>query len=120
MLEAAYDDAAGVTAQFNLNLLAHLNRVADCNFDLAQFHHQARWNSDLAAIQMFLISQTRQQVTIGEQSIALEANEAICTEYSHKYSPPAFAQMAAAAGWQLQSQHLDAQKWFGVFHFSLN
>ncbi|MGJ8669806.1 MAG: L-histidine N(alpha)-methyltransferase [Oceanococcus sp.] len=120
VLEAAYDDAAGVTAQFNLNLLAHLNRAADCNFDTAQFQHRASWNPQLSAIQMFLQSQCQQQVCVGEECIQLRENEAICTEYSHKYTPETFQILANKAGWKLQSSHLDEHEWFGVFHFSLN
>ncbi len=120
ILEAAYDDAAGVTAQFNLNLLEHLNRAADCNFQTEQFQHRAHWNEQLRAIQMFLVSRCDQQVCIGGECLDIAQDEAICTEYSHKYEAADFIALASRAGWQLVSRHSDERDWFGVFHFSLN
>ena len=117
-LEAAYDDAQGVTAQFNLNLLNHLNDVAECDFQAQHFRHRARWNPQLSAIQMFLVSQKAQQVQIGDECISLAQDEPICTEYSHKYSVEQFAVLAANSGWQLQHSHSDANNWFSVLHLS--
>lgn len=119
-LEAAYDDAAGITAQFNLNLLHHLNQAAACDFQPHTFHHKACWNAAIGAIQMFLISQRAQTLHVGGQAITLAPGEQICTEYSHKYSPADFRQLAASAGWIARELYTDARQWFGVFHFSLN
>lgn len=116
VLEAAYNDPAGVTASFNLNLLRHLNREAGCDFDLSQFRHQALWNPEIGAIQMFLISQREQQVQVAGQSVRLARDEAICTEYSHKYTTDQVAQMGQAAGWSLRAVYTDPKRWFGVFH----
>lgn len=120
VLEAAYNDAAGITAAFNLNLLRHLNRVADSDFDLAAYRHEARWNAALSAIQMFLLPQSPQRIHIAGECIDLERDQAICTEYSHKYVAEDFMAMAQAAGWQSRGLYRDARKWFGVFHFSLH
>lgn len=116
VLEAAYNDTAGVTARFNLNLLRHLNHAAGCDFDLSQFRHEARWNPQIGAIQMFLISLGEQTVHVAGHAFALASQEAICTEYSHKYTPTQVEQLAHASGWSLRKMYSDPKNWFGVFH----
>lgn len=116
VLEAAYNDASGVTAAFNLNMLAHLNRASGSDFQAAQFRHEARWNGEIGAIQMFLISRCEQQVTVAGQQFSLHPDEAICTEYSHKYSPDEVIQLAGQAGWHTRACYRDPREWFGVFH----
>ncbi len=117
VLEAAYNDAQGVTAQFNLNLLHHIRRALDAQLDVEAFVHQARWNDEIGAIQMFLVSTQAQILQLGGQRITVAAGEAICTEYSYKYSIENFQALAGSAGWQTRQVYTDAQKWFAVFHF---
>ena len=116
VLEAAYNDASGITAAFNLNMLNHLNQAAGADFQPAQFRHEARWNGNIGAIQMFLISRCEQQVTLAGQTFSLQRDEPICTEYSHKYQPQALIQLASQAGWTARACYRDPQNWFGVFH----
>ncbi len=116
VLEAAYNDSAGVTAAFNLNMLTHLNRTAQSNFNPLMFRHEARWNEDIGAIQMFLISRCAQTIQVADATFDMAADEAICTEYSHKYTPTEVVEMAAEAGWRACDCYTDPRGWFGVFH----
>jgi dimethylhistidine N-methyltransferase len=99
VLHAAYNDAAGVTAAFNLNLLARINREADADFDLTSFEHRAFFNSARERIEMHLVSRKPQTVTIGAHSFAFEAGETIHTENSYKYTREGFRDLARQAGW---------------------
>jgi dimethylhistidine N-methyltransferase len=110
----AYDDAAGVTAAFNLNLLRRLNREACAGFDPDQFRHEARWNAELARIEMHLVSRIDQDVPIGPRSARFKAGESIHTENSHKYTRTSFEGMAAMAGWRLDAFLADADRHFAV------
>ncbi|WP_341368140.1 L-histidine N(alpha)-methyltransferase [Yoonia sp. BS5-3] len=114
MLIAAYDDAAGVTAAFNLNILKRLNRDIGADFDLAQFVHAARWNAAESRIEMHLVSKIAQTVMIGGQQIRFAEGESIHTENCRKYTADSFRAMAAKAGWQLDSFHTDKGRLFGV------
>ena len=87
VLNAAYDDAAGVTAKFNLNLLTRINRELAADFDLASFCHQAFYNSERRRIEMHLASKKRQKVRVAGRLIDFRAGETIHTENSHKYGP---------------------------------
>ena len=111
-LLAAYDDAAGVTAAFNLNLLARLNRELGADFDLRRFRHQARWSPGERRIEMHLVSQVRQRVTIAELGLGLsfERGETIWTESSHKFTLAELPEMAAGAGFVPVAQWVD-QDW---------
>jgi len=91
VLERAYDDAAGVTAEFNLNVLRHLNRNLGASFDLEAFRHQALWVPEASRIEMRLISTKRQSVRIAGEVISFDADEPIITEHCHKYTPESFA-----------------------------
>ncbi|MFP4126727.1 MAG: L-histidine N(alpha)-methyltransferase [Alphaproteobacteria bacterium] len=113
-LEAAYDDAQGVTAAFNLNLLARLNREAGADFDLAAFRHRARWNASASRVEMHLESLRAQEVRIAERTIAFAAGETIHTENSHKFTAESLAAMAAAAGWDLAGVLSDPEALFAV------
>ncbi len=115
-LEAAYNDARGVTAEFNRNLLQHINRALGADFEPQAFDHAAHWNEEIGAIQMFLLSQRPQRCHIDGQAIDLAEGEGICTEYSYKYSPPQFAAMAGRAGWREHALYTDPRTWFGLFH----
>jgi dimethylhistidine N-methyltransferase len=115
VLEAAYDDAAGVTAAFNLNLLRRLNREAGADFDLAGFRHAARWNAAAERVEMHLVAQAPQAVRLGGREICFAAGETIHTENSHKYRPDKLRAMAAAAGWQVNAMWADPAALFSVW-----
>jgi dimethylhistidine N-methyltransferase len=98
VLEAAYNDKAGVTAAFNLNILEHLNREHDANFEVTSFRHRAIYRQQQQRIEMHLVSQERQRVAIGGHSIELQAGETILTEVSYKYDERMLTEVARAAG----------------------
>lgn len=100
LLLPAYDDAEGVTAAFNLNLLTRLNREAAADFDLAAFVHAARWNAAEGRIEMHLVSTRAQTVRVAGERVAFAAGESIHTENSYKHSAAAFAALAEQAGWR--------------------
>ena len=106
-LEAAYDDAAGVSARFALNLLQRLNRDLGSDFDLDQFRYQARWVPEASHIEMALISQREQTVKACGQTWHFAKGEALITETSHKYSPEAFLALASRAGWASEARWSD-------------
>ncbi len=95
VLEAAYNDQQGITAQFNKNILMHLNRVLDANFDVEQFRHKAFYNEDAGRIEMHLVSSQKQTVIIGDKTIDFEEDESIHTENSYKYSLEEFEELVA-------------------------
>ena len=99
ILVPAYDDALGVTAAFNCNLLARLNREAGADFDLARFRHRAVWNADAGRIEMHLESTVAQTATVAGTRIAFAAGETIHTENSYKHTVSGFQALAARAGW---------------------
>ena len=98
VLHAAYNDAKGVTAAFNLNLLARINRELGADFNVRRFVHYAFYNAPLGRIEMHLVSLATQQVRIGRHRFAFDAGESIHTENSYKYSPAQFRALAAKAG----------------------
>lgn len=114
ILNAAYNDAAGVTAAFNKNLLTHINKVADAEFDPERFQHLAFYNEGLGRIEMHLISRAAQLIRVGDDTVAFAAGETIHTENSYKYSPPEFAQLAGRAGFVVESLWTDPQQLFSV------
>jgi dimethylhistidine N-methyltransferase len=95
----AYNDAEGVTARFNLNLLARINRELGANFDLTAFEHHACYNREHNRIEMHLASTRRQKVSVGGKAIGFRAGETIHTENSYKYSVEAFQALAQGSGW---------------------
>jgi dimethylhistidine N-methyltransferase len=99
ILYRAYNDAQGVTAKFNLNLLVRINRELGGNFDLAAFEHHAFYNAEQHRIEMHLASARRQKVRIGDTTIDFRAGETIHTENSYKYSIDSFQALAIGAGW---------------------
>lgn len=119
ILERAYDDAAGVTAEFNLNVLRRLNRDLGANFDLEAFRHQALWVPEASRIEMRLISTERQTVAIAGELISFEPDEPIITEHCHKYTPKSFALQAAAAGWISRQTWADPREYFHVQYLEL-
>ncbi len=115
VLVAAYDDAAGVTAAFNLNLLVRLNREGGADFDLGGFRHQAVWNAEAERIEIHLVSLRDQGVAFGGRRIAFAAGETIHTEDSHKYRPDGFRALAAEAGWREEALWTDEAGLFSVW-----
>ena len=107
----AYDDELGVTAAFNLNLLARIDRELDADFDLAQFEHVARINHQARSVEMHLRSRCRQRVNIpaAELSVEFFEDESIWTESSHKYSSHEVIPMARTAGFRCEAQWIDEQ-----------
>jgi L-histidine N-alpha-methyltransferase len=107
----AYDDPAGVTAAFNLNILARINRELGANFDLGAFRHEARWNSVERRIEMHLVSLKRQTVEIPAASLRVMLNEgeSIWTESSHKYKAEEVLEMAADTGFRCDEQWIDRE-----------
>lgn len=107
----AYDDELGVTAAFNLNLLARINRELEANFELNQFEHVAKMNYWARSIEMHLQSKRRQTVSIPASGICIELKEGetIWTESSHKYSKEEVCRMAVAAGFRCDSQWVDEE-----------
>jgi dimethylhistidine N-methyltransferase len=118
VLEAAYNDAAGVTAEFNLNLLARVNRELGADFDLECWRHRAIYNSDAGRIEMHLISDIDQFVHVDQQEFHFRRGEKIITEFSYKYSPEEFAALAGKAGFQFVRMWTDNARLFGLFYFS--
>lgn len=114
ILERAYNDAAGVTAQFNLNILERLNRELGANFDLEAFTHKAIWNPQRHRIEMHLVSRRPQTVTIRGERIAFAAGETIHTESSYKFSLQRFADLAAQAGLTVERVWTDEKNMFSV------
>jgi L-histidine N-alpha-methyltransferase len=110
VLEAAYDDAAGVTARFNLNLLARINRELGGRFDLSAFRHRAVYNQEVGRVEMYLDSLCEQRVRIDrlELDVPFAAGEAIHTENSYKYSLAEIDALAQSAGLRVERQWLDA------------
>jgi L-histidine N-alpha-methyltransferase len=113
-LLAAYDDSAGVTARFNLNLLTRINRELGGQFDLRSFRHEARWNEAESAVEMHAVSACRQAVVVGGRAFAFAAGESIHTESSRKYDLQGFADLAATGGWRTEAVWTDAQRRFAV------
>ena len=117
VLEAAYNDSAGVTAAFNLNLLVRANRELGADFDLSTWQHRAVYNQSLGRIEMHLVSRREQTVRLGGRDFHFLDGENIITEYSYKHTPEGFAALAASAGFRLARTWTDAPNWFAVFHF---
>ncbi len=99
-LHAAYNDAAGVTAAFNLNLLERLNRELGADFEIARFRHHAFYNPQAGRIEMHLLSLVEQTATVSGRCFHFDAGETLHTENSYKYHPDEFSAMARRAGWK--------------------
>jgi len=114
VLDAAYDDAAGVTAAFNLNLLERMNRELGADFDLGAWRHRAFYNEAAGRIEMHLVSQRAQTVRLAGESFAFAAGETIHTENSYKYGIEEFQALAARAGFAPEAVWTDARGLFAV------
>lgn len=113
-LERAYDDAAGVTAEFNLNLLRRINRELKADFDLTRFRHEAIYDVEHGRIEMRLISEAKQTVTIAGKKFTFDEREAITTEYSYKYSLRQFDKLAEEIGLRMDRTWVDEDEKFAV------
>ena len=118
ILEAAYNDGAGVTAAFNRNMLVRANRELGADFDLCRWRHRALYNQEAARIEMHLLSEGKQTVHLGGREFDFAPGEKIITEFSYKHTVEGFAALAASAGFQLARVWIDPQKLFAVFHFT--
>jgi dimethylhistidine N-methyltransferase len=114
LLVPAYDDAEGVTAAFNINVLARLNREAHADFDLRRFRHEARWNDAESRIEMHLVSDAAQTVRVADHDIRFVAGESIHTENSYKHSAGAFRALAERGGWSVVWTRTDPDELFGM------
>lgn len=117
ILLPAYNDAAGVTAAFNLNLLRRLNKEAGADFDLDGFRHEAVWNDVQSRIEMHLFSLRDQSVRLGGRTIRFGEGESIHTENSYKHRAESVAEIAHNAGWELLDTFKDHDGLFGEFLF---
>lgn len=115
VLEAAYNDAAGVTAAFNLNVLAHINQRLDADFDLDAFSHEAHYDAQAGCVRMYLRSRVAQRVRVGGNPIEFDAGETIHTENSFKYDPDQFEALARRGGFEAERAFSDARGWFSLF-----
>ncbi len=114
VLERAYDDAEGVTARFNLNLLRRLNRELEGDLRLDRFRHRAVWNDGRGRIEMHLESLVDQVLRVAGRSFPMRAGETIHTENSYKYTEAGFADLAATGGWRVDRVWTDAGRLFSV------
>lgn len=114
ILEAAYDDAQGITAAFNLNLLKRINRELGADFNPSQWRHKALYNEDKGRIEMHLVSRATQQVHLLEQTFYFSEGETIHTENSYKYSVDEFRELAARAGFSADTVWVDADELFSI------
>jgi dimethylhistidine N-methyltransferase len=120
VLNAAYNDAAGVTAAFNLNLLIRINRELGGNFNLESFEHHAFYNRERHRIEMHRASLKRQKVRVAGETIDFRAGETIHTENSYKYSVESLGALARGVGWLPAGAWTDARKYFSIQAFTLS
>jgi dimethylhistidine N-methyltransferase len=113
-LDAAYDDAAGVTAEFNLNMLRRLNRELDADFDLERFRHYAFFNERASRVEMHLVSLEAQVVHVAGERVEFEADESIWTESSYKYDREALDTLVTSAGFRITRLWTDIAERFWV------
>jgi dimethylhistidine N-methyltransferase len=120
VLNAAYNDAAGVTAEFNLNLLTRINRELGGTFKLDSFEHHAFYNRERNRIEMHLASLKRQKVKVAGETIEFRAGETIHTENSYKYSVESLGALARGVGWGPSGVWTDKRKYFSIQAFTLS
>jgi dimethylhistidine N-methyltransferase len=118
VIEAAYNDASGVTDEFSLNLLTRINRELGANFDEDSFQHRATYDCDFHRVDIRLVSLRAQTVTIGEHEFQFAKGETIHTEYSHKYTITGFAELAATASFCLRDAWSDEKQLFAILLLS--
>jgi dimethylhistidine N-methyltransferase len=118
VLNRAYNDEDGVTADFNLNILHRINHELKTDFDPDKFQHHAYYNEASGRVEMHLVSLTRQTVAVDGIDVDFEEGESIWTESSYKYSVDEFSGMAKQAGFELESAWMDDREWFSVQLYS--
>lgn len=118
-VEPAYNDLAGVTAAFNLNLLVRINRELGADFEIKAFEHCAFFNERQSRIEMHLVSRRPQVVRIGRTAIEFTSGESIRTECSYKYSRDVFRSIAASAGFEIRQIWMDDDELFSVQYLTL-
>ncbi len=116
VLHRAYNDDAGVTAAFNLNLLVRASRELGARFCLDQFRHYAYYEPEHGRITMTLVSTARQTCSVGSFTADLEDGEPIITEYSYKYSLPQFSRLAQVSGWQVEELWVDERRYLALLY----
>ena len=114
VLERAYNDRAGVTAEFNVNALRHINRELGTDFDLDAFEHVAVWVENQSRVEMHLVSKRDQDVHVGDETVHIDKGEHLTTEFCHKYTLESFADLAATAGLSVSRVWMDPAKQFSV------
>ena len=114
ILEAAYNDSSGVTAAFNRNILAHINRRLGADFPVDAFDHRAFYDREHDRVEMNLVARAPMTVQLPQGSVSLSENEIIRTEYSHKYRPDMFADLAREGGFGVERVWIDDQRLFSV------
>ncbi|WP_101756925.1 L-histidine N(alpha)-methyltransferase [Oceanicoccus sp. KOV_DT_Chl] len=120
LLNAAYNDAQGVTAEFNLNILNSMNKLINSNFSDQQFSHRAFYNQTLQRIEMHLVSDHAQTVNVNGNAIAFDKGETLHTENSYKYTLESFTALSEAAGFTIKRSWLDDDALFSVHYLSVN
>jgi len=114
VLEAAYDDAAGVTAEFNYNLVRRINRELDGDIDLEKLTHVVRWNDEYARVEMHLVAQSDLTFTVADERFSLAEGESVHTENSHKFNRRTSSMMLLAGGWEPKARWLDSADQFSL------
>jgi uncharacterized SAM-dependent methyltransferase len=114
ILLRAYDDSAGITAEFNLNLLRRINAELEGDIPVEEFAHKAVWNDPLSRIEMHLVALRDLEFTVAGRSFAMRAGETIHSENSHKYGPRDARLLLRAAGWGLVKEWTDAEENFAL------
>ena len=119
VLEAAYNDSSGMTAEFNLNVLRHLNEEHGATFELDAFRHEAVFDEIESRIEMRLVSVKQQTATVGNHDISFREKEFIITEYSHKYSIPEFHELTRSAGFEPVKHWTDDHNLFSLHYMTV-
>jgi dimethylhistidine N-methyltransferase len=119
VLERAYDDAQGVTARFNRNLLQRIDRELGADFDPDAFRHRALWCRARSRVEMHLVAERGQTIHLAGRRFEIEPGESIRTECSYKWSLRAFRSLASAAGWRVRRVWTDSRRWFSVQYLTL-
>lgn len=114
IVERAYNDASGLTAEFNLNALRHLNREIGADFDPGAFLHRAPWVPEHSRIEMHLVANRETSFVVGDERFEMARGEYLLTEYSHKYTLDDVAALASSAGLAVRRTWSDPQDWFSV------
>jgi L-histidine Nalpha-methyltransferase len=115
-LEAAYDDALGVTAAFNLNMLHHINARLGQVFDVSAFTHRAVWNASCSRIEMHLVASRAQEIRVAGRLFEIAAGESIVTEHSYKYTVEGFTTLASSAGFESAQVWTDRESLFSIHY----